>query len=625
MKLPAFLLLFQLIIISHTVTAQLKDSLSILNEFKLYRSPSNNTDASNTFFENFVKNPNNVKQYPYFVGMAYEELGLIRSNQGDLKNGIALFDSSYTYAVKSRDSIGMGTASNYIGLSYQYLGLQNLAIEYYLKAYEIGKKTADSRRSNIYISNVASLYFSMGQYENSLKYQRMAIEESSNSAILKEANLARTYVDLSLVFIMLNELDSAKFYNKKSFKIALETNDTLPLADIHLNNYRIFQKENREFAIDELKQGTSLIEEYFSSGLIHATKKSEAYQLNAMQAVDEHNYILAKDYLNKCIELGKEHNMLESIKTSYEMLTTIAEKERDFQNAFSYLVLFKKYSDSLFTIDKERIVQENAIVFETEKKENQLVTKNNELIVSESKLRNRTLLIAYSLILFMFLASGAYFAFRSFKLRKKLEQQQALLYERKRISTELHDDLGAQLSVAKIFLHNLKNNSNKDQDAQLIENSLGMVESSITHLRNIMNELQNTTLEEKGYIVATEELINKLSSMRKMKFNLSHTGMEIRLDKKIEHQLFRATQELINNTLKHADAHSISIDLVNNDKRLVFLFEDDGKGFNSEKIPFGNGLNNITSRMATLNGSVLFDTHEGKGCRTIIEINHLNN
>jgi len=88
-------LVLVLVFLAHLSFCQEKDSLTILNEFKPHRSPSSNTDASYTFFENFVKNPDNVLYYPYFVGMAYEELGLIYSNRGELQKGIALYDSSY--------------------------------------------------------------------------------------------------------------------------------------------------------------------------------------------------------------------------------------------------------------------------------------------------------------------------------------------------------------------------------------------------------------------------------------------------------------------------------------------------------------------------------------------------
>lgn len=625
MKLHRLLLPFGLMIISSFINAQQKDSLTILNEFIPHRSPSSNTNVSYSFFENFVKSPDNVKYHPYFVGMAYEELGLIYSNRGELQKGIALYDSSYVYAAISHDSIGMGTALNWIGISYQYQGLQNLAIEKYLSAYEIGKKMQDHMRANKYISNVASLYFSMDQFENALRYQKMAIAEGKQANNPTDANLARCYADIALVFLHLNQIDSAKYFNLESYKISKETKDSITMADVHLNNYSIFRNENPAYAAQELKEGTTLTEKYYAAGLINVSKLVDSYILNGSHSISLNSLSEAKTYFNKSIHLAEEFGLLQSLVSSYSYLMKISEMTKDYFNAYQYANRHRKYSDSLFTIEKEKIVQENAIVFETEQKEKEIALKNSELIQTKSTIRNKNILIATTLLLVLLISIGIYFSFRNFKLKKKIEQQQVLLDERKRISAELHDDLGAQLSVAKIFLHNLKYNSSQDQDAQLIENSLGMVESSITHLRNIMNELQNTTLEEKGYIVATEELINKLSSMRRIKFNLSHSGMETRLNKKIEHQLFRATQELINNTLKHANAHSISIDVVNNDKRLVFLFEDDGKGFNSEKITFGNGLNNITSRIATLNGSVLFDTHEGKGCRTIIEINHLNN
>lgn len=623
--IPLVTIFLLLLSLSYSSWSQKKDSISILNEFKLQRFPYKNVDSSYTFFENFCLDIGNKKQWPYFVGMAYEELGIIASNKGDITKGIELYDSSYVYAVKSGDSIGMGTALNWIGISYQYQGLQNLAIEKYLSAYEIGKKMQDHMRANKYISNVASLYFSMAQFDNSLKYQRMAIAEGKSTDNALDANLARCYADIALVFLQLNQIDSAKYFNLESYKISKETGDSITMADVHLNNYSIFRNENPSYAAQELKKGTILTEKYYAAGIINVSKLVDSYMLNGSQAISSNSLSEAKMYFNKSILLAQEFGLLKSIVSSYSYLMEISEMTKDYFNAYQYASQYKKYSDSLFTIEKEKIVQENAIVFETEQKEKEIALKNSELLQTKNTIRNKNILIIATLLLILLLSLGVYFSFKNYKLKRKIEQQQVLLDERKRISTELHDDLGAQLSVAKIFLHNLKNNSNKDQDEQLIESSLGMLESSITHLRNIMNELQNTTLEEKGYIVATEELINKLSSIRRIKFNLSYSGMETRLSKKIEHQLFRATQELINNTLKYADANSISIDVVNDDKRLVFLFEDDGKGFDSEKIAFGNGLNNITSRMATLNGSVLFDTQEGKGCRTIIEINHSYN
>ncbi len=625
MKPYRTILCFICLLPSLLIKAQQKDSLTILKEFEPYRSASANTDVSYIFFENFVKNPDNVKYYPYFVGIAYEELGMIYSNRGELHKGIALYDSSYIYAVRSHDSIGMGTAMNWIGISYQYLGLNNLAIQHYLKAYEIGQKTGDIRRSNSYISNVGSLYFSMKQFENSLKYSRIAIEESRKASSPIDANLARTYADLALVFLHLNQIDSAKLYNLEAQRISIETNDTIPMVDVHLNNYRIYQTENFPLALAELKLGTALIERYNSTGSISEFKLAEAYELNAMLAMAHNRGDDAIIYLNKSLETAKKINSLATISSSYEGLMHAFAANKDYQNAFKYAALFKKTSDSLFSVEKEKIVQENAIVFETELKEKEIALKNNELIISEETIRNKNILIGAASVLMIFISAGAYFAFRNYNLKKRIEQQQVILNERKRISTELHDDLGAQLSVAKIFLHNLKTGASTDQDAQLIENSLGMVESSITHLKHLMNELQNTTLEERGYIAATEELVNKLASLRKIKFSLSHSGMDKRIDKKTEHQLFRATQELINNTLKHASAQTISIDVVNNDKQLTLLFEDDGTGFDLSRIELGNGINNISRRIADLHGHITFDTQIGKGCRTIIEIEHINN
>ena len=203
----------------------------------------------------------------------------------------------------------------------------------------------------------------------------------------------------------------------------------------------------------------------------------------------------------------------------------------------------------------------------------------------------------------------------SFYSRKLLKAQEL----RNRIALDLHDDLGTKLSTVRMFMSSLKNNPDKNETA-LLDNSLHLLDTSISDLRQIMNELQTSLLQQKGYIAATEELVNRVNHFKQITFTLTHNGIGKRLEQKTEYNLFRITQELINNTLKYANAKNITVNLLNRDGKIIFMYEDDGDGFNTSLQQKGYGLANIISRSQSLSGSVEFDSMPGTGFRTIIEL-----
>lgn len=237
---------------------------------------------------------------------------------------------------------------------------------------------------------------------------------------------------------------------------------------------------------------------------------------------------------------------------------------------------------------------------------------------SDIKDQQRTSNILFSAVVLVILFSGL--LFNRYQLKKKIENQQALLSERKRICHELHDDLGSQLSAAKLFLTDLKINGNIKDNKALLDNSISLVEGSIKDLRLIMNDLQTPSLLEHGYIVATSELVGKINQLKHINFRLSCNGIKKRLEHKKENNLFRITQELINNTLKYARAKNVTIDVLNRDNNIVLMYEDDGNGCNLQDTQKGYGLNNIQSRSHSLGGTVAFDSFPGAGFRAIVEI-----
>lgn len=209
-------------------------------------------------------------------------------------------------------------------------------------------------------------------------------------------------------------------------------------------------------------------------------------------------------------------------------------------------------------------------------------------------------------------------------LESALEVQEV---ERVRIAKDLHDEVGAMLSVTKMSFNQLLRKIDNAEDlATMGKQTRELLEQSISQVRRISKELVPSTLEEFGLISSVDEFIQKVHLASTMAFVFSHEGIDVkhRFDRKIELTIYRLIQELVNNALKHAEASEITLHLTAQSNKIIFTFTDNGKGFNFEAVQkdtkSGLGLRNMASRLSVLNGSIDIKSVLGQGTQTTIEI-----
>ena len=209
-------------------------------------------------------------------------------------------------------------------------------------------------------------------------------------------------------------------------------------------------------------------------------------------------------------------------------------------------------------------------------------------------------------------------------LESALEVQEV---ERVRIAKDLHDEVGAMLSVTKMSFNQLLRKLDSAEDlAKMGKQTRELLEQSIGQVRRISKELVPSTLEEFGLILSIDEFIQKVHLASTTSFTFSHEGIaqKQRFDKKIELTIYRLIQELVNNALKHAEAKEITLKLTTKDNKIIFIFTDDGKGFDFVAIrndpKSGLGLRNMESRLSVINGTINVQSSIGQGTTTTIEI-----
>ncbi len=194
--------------------------------------------------------------------------------------------------------------------------------------------------------------------------------------------------------------------------------------------------------------------------------------------------------------------------------------------------------------------------------------------------------------------------------------------ERKRLAREIHDGIGPILSTVKINLAGI------EDDVETINHSLGekfrktnkMIDEAANELRAISHNLMPKLLSDFGLVEALETLCEKINDSKSPNIQFIHSGIKHRLDEGTELALYRISQELINNTLKHAQASKITLQVLQKQAHIQLMYEDDGVGFRQAKKTQGLGLTNIENRTKALSGEVIVDSRPGKGMTATIEI-----
>ncbi|MAT90400.1 MAG: two-component sensor histidine kinase [Flavobacteriaceae bacterium] len=188
--------------------------------------------------------------------------------------------------------------------------------------------------------------------------------------------------------------------------------------------------------------------------------------------------------------------------------------------------------------------------------------------------------------------------------------------ERQRIAQDLHDAISSKLNIVSLHANMLSDAGIASEEA----NSIGAQIVSITGTvlessRKIAHDLLPPTLSKFGLEAALEELFDEVSETKKFELKYTLEYSEETLPPEEELHIFRMVQELFNNTIKYAEAHTVLVKLTTTSEGLIFKYQDDGKGFALQEgsTKKGLGLSGLQQRADLLNASVTMTASEGQG------------
>lgn len=183
--------------------------------------------------------------------------------------------------------------------------------------------------------------------------------------------------------------------------------------------------------------------------------------------------------------------------------------------------------------------------------------------------------------------------------------------ERRNIAENLHNEVGQLLFAAQLKL----NPAEKESRA--------LLNAAIKKVRQISFELTPVLLSDMGLEVALKDMLERKLEPHEISYNLSFNIKGIRLNINMEVVIFRIVQELLNNTIKYAEATHVNVLVLQKDEELYVSQTDNGKGMDTQvlsDLKEGFGLKSIVNRLRLLNGVIEIFSQPQKGTKVLMNI-----
>jgi signal transduction histidine kinase len=202
-------------------------------------------------------------------------------------------------------------------------------------------------------------------------------------------------------------------------------------------------------------------------------------------------------------------------------------------------------------------------------------------------------------------------------LRRVVEAQEL---ERRRLARELHDQTGQELTGVLLSLKAVEEAKDPAELAAAVAAVRAQVVETLHDVRRLAVELRPKALDDFGLVAAVERLTQTFAEQTALALDLEAQLADARLPSEVETALYRMVQEALTNIVKHAKASNVSIILALSRSTVTAVIEDDGVGFETDRIHEGMGLDGMRERLALVGGKLKIESRPGAGTTLVGEV-----
>lgn len=459
------------------------------------------------------------------------------------------------------------------------------ALIYYEKTLELAKAINDSARIQRTYTNKGIVYQRQHKYAKAIQSHQQALKIAKE--LHNETDEAFAYNDLGATYIEINNgLPKAVAYLKKSISIR-----------------------------ERLKEDSEIAYSYGYLGMAYGKMGNKQEAVGSL-----------KKALAIAINIGNN-------KQHYEALEELANQYSHFKqndSAYHYLKAYTVFRDSLRKAEKQEAIAELTIKHETETKEQQisLLTQKNK--IQQLGISQRNLYLSIALLLVMFTLGTLWHLYRTKKAKEQQLKQEAILQagllqleakntlqnDRLRISKDLHDNIGANLTFIQTSIAETNPTPTEMQDVK------DLINETIAELRRTVWLINKPSVRLDEWLVKLREYYKKV---RKVEIDTKIADESLMLNSKQATLIFRIIQEAVNNSIKHAMPNSITIWIFANPEKMEVNINDNGEGFETLATVQGFGLENMRQNARELGGSFHIESSKANGTKVTANFHFIAN
>ena len=569
-----------------------------------------------------------------YTQMLFDRSGLLDEQYGNMLLGnitfhVAQYDSAelllnralkgYEANYLHDDQMG-ADIYNSLGHLYNIRSKPEKSIDYYLKALKLCEKSMDYSRMCAICTNISYLYGNVGaESKVKLEYAFKALsyaEKSDDLWTMEQAcsMLGNTYLDAG-------DYEKALEYQLKGLQMSqqLKSEQKECFAALNVGCTYLYMEKYPE------------AEKYYKTALELAQKNSlkrpESYILSCLSDVyrETKQFELSKQYINMALEQKSVLSKSEQLDL-YITAIHLYVAQGDIDNFNQMFDFYLAEKDTIHQLAVHEKMVELEAIYETEKKQSRIVELERRK--KQQYWWGGAAILVFGLVIIVLFYRHRLVVNQKVLSDQKLDQMkqeqqlvatQAALdgetAERTRLARDLHDGLGGMLSVVQLTLKGVKTGGYIDlENVNRFDKAIVMLDDSIKELRRVAHNMMPESLLRYGLKVSLTDFCNEVPAV-----SFHYYGNEKRIDSNLEILVYRSAHELINNALRHAEANTINLQVIQEEDRISLTVQDDGKGFEAGATPKGMGLESINNRVTSFNGKMSIYTSPGKGTEINIE------
>jgi signal transduction histidine kinase/Tfp pilus assembly protein PilF len=540
------------------------------------------------------------------ISQAWNDLGAVHASRGELQTSIDYTSQALRVRQRLGDSLLVANSCNKLGYAWLDMGVHDKALDAFLRAARIYEQA----QKRIYLpgiyNNIGSVQLRQGNATKALEYlfkaSTVAEQVGDNSSrISAKANIA------SIDFERGDYAAAREGYTELLDLIAA-TGIQQHLGTVRMNLGACLVRTG-DYALGI--QNLMLADSFYVAK--DDAKGQAMTQVNlALGYLGQADTAAARKHLSRAQQFCEKVDSDQQWFHLYDGYYRLESAEGHLEEAVRYQALANEHRAKIYTDAASRQIAEMETKYETEKKERALAV---------AQLKNRNQLILIGCLAATLLLGGIVVVFmtRNQRLKRETLQQRsmmALQEERLRISRDLHDHIGAELTLISSSVEMAASHADP-----VLQDISGYARTAMSQLRETVWAIRTEAIPVDAFADRLRDYISRLCAPVKMAWTLDVQGDGDKvLSPTITLQLYRLCQEAIHNAVKYAQSPKLEVQIAIAAAQITVTITDHGIGFDPDKTQQGYGIGNMKARAAEQGGAVELQSEKGKGTVLVVKV-----